>query len=124
MIHEKIKEALKMFESADVNEVTIDVDDVIINITRKGYISQIENNGTEWIITSPFVGVVYLKNADGVSYVEKNQAIHEKEAVCYIETLKVHHEILCEYTGIIDEIYVKDKEFVEYNQPLIKIKRL
>ncbi len=124
MIYKKLKEALKMFESGDVNEVTIDVDNVIINITRKGYTSQIENNTSEWIIHSPFVGVVCLKNADGVSCVEKNQKIHVNDTLCYIESLKIHHEILCDYSGLIDEIYVKDKEFVEYNQAMFKIKVL
>lgn len=124
MIRKKIEEALKMFESGDVNEVTIDVDNVIINITRKGYTSQVDNNTSEWIIHSPFVGVVCLKNADGLSYVDKNQTIHKNEPLCYIESLKIHHEILCDYSGLIDEIYVKDKEFVEYNQPMFKIKRL
>ncbi len=124
MIYEKIISAIKMFESGDVNEVTIDVDDVIINITRKGFTSQSKKYNSEWIIHSPFVGVVHLNNTDEVPYVEQNQMINKNDSICIIESLKIQHDILSEYTGYIEEIYVKDKDFVEYNQPMFKIKQL
>ena len=35
MISKKIKEALKLFDNDDVNEVVVDANDVIIKITKK-----------------------------------------------------------------------------------------
>ena len=110
-----------MIQSSDVNEITIDVDDVIIKITKKNYKPQSESQKEHLIIRSPLVGVVSLNNSKGIPYIQNKQTINRNDVVCIIESLKIQHDFLSEHEGIIEEIYIQDKEFVEYNQPIAKI---
>lgn len=123
MISKKIKEALKLFDNDDVNEVVVDANDVIIKITKKDGATNVKSSLHHFIVHSPMVGVVYLKDSHGKALIRKNEKVAQDAVICIIESLKIQHDVFCEHDGIVEEIYVKDHELVEYHQPLIKIRR-
>lgn len=49
--------------------------------------------------------------------------MEEGDVVCIVEAMKIMNEIEAEISGEIVEILVENEEAVEYNQPLMKIRR-
>lgn len=75
------------------------------------------------VITSPLVGVVYLKPApDKENYKSIGDTVKKGEVVCIVEAMKVMNEITSPYDGTVAEICVANEDIVEYAQPIIKIK--
>ena len=73
-------------------------------------------------ITSPMVGTFYLKPSPNAEpYVEIGKKVKKGDVLCIIEAMKLMNEIESEYDGIIEEIFVKDAESVEYGKPLFRI---
>lgn len=122
MLQKKIEDAIKMFEDNDVNEVTIDVKDVIVTVTRKSFFNAENNVQEDVIIRSPMVGVISLLNNEKKPLISKSNSVKKDDVLCIIESLKIQHEIQSKCNGVVKEIYVNDKELVEYNQPLFRIK--
>ncbi|MDE1547867.1 acetyl-CoA carboxylase biotin carboxyl carrier protein [Jeotgalibaca caeni] len=74
------------------------------------------------VITSPIVGVVYLKpNPDSPTYVSEGDQISEGQVLCLVEAMKIMNEIKSEHSGQVVEILVENEQVVEYNQPLFRI---
>lgn len=74
------------------------------------------------IISSPIVGVVYLKPApDQSAFKGLGDTVKKGETICIIEAMKLLNEITSEFDGTITEILVENEEVVEYNQPLFRI---
>ena len=72
--------------------------------------------------TSPMVGTFYLKPSPNAEpYVEIGKKVKKGDVLCIIEAMKLMNEIESEYDGIIEEIFVKDAESVEYGKPLFRI---
>ncbi|MBQ8975241.1 MAG: acetyl-CoA carboxylase biotin carboxyl carrier protein [Oscillospiraceae bacterium] len=75
-------------------------------------------------ITSPMVGTFYCAPADGAEpYVSVGTRVKKGDVVCIIEAMKLMNEITAEYSGIVEQVCINDKEFVDYGTPLFKIRR-
>ena len=75
-------------------------------------------------ITSPLVGTFYAApSPDEAAFITKGQHITEKDIVGLLESMKVFTEIPAGITGTVEEILVKNGDFIEYDQPLFKIRR-
>src|SRR5690554_2222971 len=122
MLDKKIKDALKIMEDGDVNEVTIDVDDAIISVRKKGYQSSNQASDNEFILLAPMVGIVSLTDQNHNPLIQCKNPIKKNDVLLILESLKIQHSLLSEHDGIIEEIYIQDKQLVEYNQPLLKIR--
>ncbi|CAM3621136.1 biotin/lipoyl-containing protein [Erysipelothrix urinaevulpis] len=73
-------------------------------------------------VKSPLVGVYYSKPAPtDESFVSVNQTVKKGQTLCIIESMKVMNEIKAHKDGNIGEIYLKDGEMVDYDQPLFLI---
>ena len=70
------------------------------------------------------VGTFYAAPApDQPPYVTVNQAIKEGDVLCIIEAMKLMNEIKAELGGTVVEILVQNGQTVEYDQPIMKIKK-
>lgn len=76
------------------------------------------------IIKSPMVGTFYSAPApDQPPYATVGQTVSEGSVLCIIEAMKLMNEIKADLGGTITEILVKNGQTVEYDQPIMKIKK-
>ncbi len=76
------------------------------------------------IVRSPMVGTFYAAPApDQPPYVSVGKAIKTGDVLCIIEAMKLMNEIKSETGGVITEILVQNGQTVEYDQPIMKIKK-
>lgn len=79
---------------------------------------------TDEAVKSPMVGVVYLQSSpDEEPYVSVGDHVEKGDIVVLVEAMKLMTEIKAEMSGVITEICVDNGEVVEYDQPLVRIKR-
>lgn len=78
----------------------------------------------EHLIRSPLVGTVEV--AENKSTFKKyvvGDKVKVGQCICIIEAMKMFNEITSDVDGTIIEVLVKDKQFVEFDQPLFKIRK-
>ena len=74
-------------------------------------------------ITSPLVGVVYLKPAPGEpTFKSVGDSVKKGDVLCIVEAMKVMNEIVSDQEGVIVEVAVENEEVVEYGQTLFTVK--
>ncbi len=74
------------------------------------------------IVTSPIVGTFYESpSPDKEAYVKEGDTVKKGDVLCIVEAMKVMNEITSNFDGKIAEIFVKNEQMVEYNQPLFRI---
>lgn len=77
-----------------------------------------------FVVKSPIVGTFYdSPSPDADSYVKVGDRVKEGDTLCIIEAMKIMNQIENEVDGEIYEILVKNEDVVEYNQPLMIIRR-
>ncbi|MFA5159151.1 MAG: acetyl-CoA carboxylase biotin carboxyl carrier protein [Candidatus Omnitrophota bacterium] len=76
------------------------------------------------IVRSPMVGTFYAAPApDQPAYVSVGKVIKDGDVLCIIEAMKLMNEIKSELSGTVIEILVQNGQTVEYDQPILKIKK-
>ena len=94
----------------------------VSSVTEKVPAADLEAEGTE-VIKAPIVGTFYQSSAPGEDpFVKVGDVIAEGDVVCIIEAMKFMNEVNSELSGTIMEVLVKDGDFVEYGQPLFRVK--
>lgn len=90
-------------------------------VENKESVSAVDENAR--YIKSPIVGTFYQSSTpNGEPFVKCGSNIEQGDIVCIIEAMKFMNEVASEESGIIEEILVKDGDFVEFGQPLFRIK--
>ncbi|MGX7030926.1 acetyl-CoA carboxylase biotin carboxyl carrier protein [Vagococcus zengguangii] len=78
------------------------------------------NTGHE--ITSPLVGVIYLKPApDQPEFKQVGDQVKKGDVLCIVEAMKVMNEIVSDRDGVIGSVLVANESVVEYGQSLFTI---
>jgi acetyl-CoA carboxylase biotin carboxyl carrier protein len=73
-------------------------------------------------IKSPTVGTFYAQEKPGSSpYVTVGSRVTPTTIVCQIEAMKIFNEITADCSGVIAEVSVQNKEFVEYGTVLFRV---
>ena len=76
------------------------------------------------IVRSPMVGTFYAAPApDQPAYVSVGKVVKDGDVLCIIEAMKLMNEIKAELGGTVIEILVQNGQTVEYDQPILKIKK-
>ena len=76
------------------------------------------------IVRSPMVGTFYAAPApDQPAYVSVGKMVKDGDVLCIIEAMKLMNEIKSELGGTVVEILVQNGQTVEYDQPILKIKK-
>lgn len=74
------------------------------------------------IVKAPIVGIFYTAPGPGEApFVRTGQKVKKGDPIGIIEAMKVMNEIVATKDGLVQTIFVKDKDYVEYDQPLIEI---
>ena len=77
------------------------------------------------IVRSPMVGTFYAAPApDQPAYVSVGKSVKDGDVLCIIEAMKLMNEIKSETAGTVIEILVQNGQTVEYDQPILKIKKV
>ncbi len=75
-------------------------------------------------IKSPMVGTFYASPApDQAVYASVGKKIKEGDVLCIVEAMKLMNEIKSEVSGQVVEVFVKNGQPVEFDQPLFKIQK-
>ena len=75
------------------------------------------------IFKAPIIGVYYAApSPDSEPFVEVGTKVSKGSVLCIIEAMKVMNDIESEFDGEITEIFVENKQPVEFGQPLFRIK--
>jgi acetyl-CoA carboxylase biotin carboxyl carrier protein len=73
-------------------------------------------------IKSPAVGTFYAQEKPGSPpYVSVGARVTPSTVVCQIEAMKIFNEITADCSGVLREVLVKDKEFVEFGTVLFRV---
>jgi acetyl-CoA carboxylase biotin carboxyl carrier protein len=73
-------------------------------------------------IKSQVVGTFYAQKEPGAPpYVKIGSHVTPETIVCQIEAMKVFTEVPAGCSGVIEEVLVKDKDFVEYGTVLFRV---
>lgn len=73
-------------------------------------------------IKSPTVGTFFAQKEPGSPpFVSVGSRVSQNTVVCLIEAMKVYNEIMAECSGVIVEVCVNNKDFVEYNTVLFRV---
>jgi acetyl-CoA carboxylase biotin carboxyl carrier protein len=76
------------------------------------------------IVRSPMVGTFYAAPApDQPAYVSVGKVVKDGDVLCIIEAMKLMNEIKSELAGTVVEVLVQNGQTVEYDQPILKIKK-
>jgi acetyl-CoA carboxylase biotin carboxyl carrier protein len=76
------------------------------------------------LVRSPMGGTFYAAPApDQPAYVSVGKMIKEGDVLCIVEAMKLMNEIKAETGGTIVEILVQNGQTVEYDQPIMKVKK-
>ncbi len=96
-------------------------DKLALNIVNESNTDEDEN---VYVIKAPLVGNINILNNEitGKKY-SVGDKISKGTAICTIEAMKMFNEVSCIEDGVIEDIFMDDNQFVEYNQPLFKIKK-
>lgn len=75
-------------------------------------------------ITAPMVGTFYsAPDPKAPPFVKPGSHVTPSSVVCVLEAMKIFSEVEAEVEGDITEILVKDGDFVEFGQPLFRVKK-
>ena len=75
------------------------------------------------MVTSPLVGVAYLKPApDKADFISVGDSVKKGQTLLIIEAMKVMNEIPAPKDGVVTEIIVSPEAMVEYGEELVRIK--
>ena len=75
------------------------------------------------VLKSPIVGTFYRSpNPDADPYVKKGDEVKVGQVLCIVEAMKLMNEIESDQAGVIEEIYTKNAQPVEFGEPLFLIR--
>lgn len=130
-----IKELVSLFEASSLTSLKVSEGKFSLHLEKEGAqatpaaVPAVKDaakkaEGALETITSPLVGTFYAApSPDEPAFVTKGQHITEKHVVGLLESMKVFTEIPAGIAGTVEEILVKNGDFIEYDQPLFKIRR-
>ena len=145
----KIKKLIDLIEESDIAEIEITEGEESVRISRysaavvpaapvayaapaaiaapAAAVAQLaapEEKHVGHTISSPMVGTFYRSASPGSpSFTEVGQAVTAGQTLCIIEAMKLMNEIKAELSGTVIEILVQNGQTVEYDQPILKIKK-
>ncbi len=137
---DEVKELVKVLEESSLNKLELKYDDGKVLLEKGMAVPSVNavapvgvvaapaavpaKTGEQIVeITAPLVGTFYSA-ADPKSepFVKVGSKVTPNTVVCILEAMKLFSEVEAEVEGEITEILVKDGDFIEFGQPLFKVK--
>lgn len=137
---EQIEKIIKMFESANVSKLELEIDNIKLKLEKDNtksnqefkdnfYKSNFDNNfknenmneiDNNKYIKAPVVGTYYAqRNENAKPFIEIGSKVKKGDVLCIIEAMKVMNEVVSSEDGIILDILVKNDDLVQFDQKMI-----
>lgn len=129
----KIKKLIDLMIESDLQAIEVKEGDQSISLTRRTPVlaaapliaeaPPVVKTQRGAIEASPMVGVFYAAPNPGEGpFVKVGQTIQAGETLGIIEAMKIMNPLEATYSGVIDEILVKNGDVVQYGQPLFRFR--
>lgn len=106
-----------------VNNATPKPETISVNKKDEKKSEKAEGDYSE--ILSPMVGIFSIKlSAEAIPFIEKGVTVEKNQTIGIIEAMKIKNEIKADKKCRMIDIFVNDKEPVEYGQPLFLVESL
>ncbi len=110
--------------SNETKAPTMQKDSSFSRESKTEILEDIKDCNDMFVVKSPIVGTFYdAASPDAGVFVKVGDKVKEGQTLCIIEAMKIMNQIENEVSGEIYEILVKNEDVVEYNQPLMIIRR-
>lgn len=129
-----LEEIVHLFNEGGLSKMKVTLDGLSVELEKDGApplsapaaapaAEEKEETGALITVTAPLVGVFYASpSPDDAPYVVIGDRVSENSTFCLIESMKVFTEIPAGVSGVVEEILVHSGDYVEYDQPLFKIR--
>lgn len=132
---QSLEEIVRLFNEGGLSKMKVSLDGMSVELEKAGAAplpeietpakEEMEETGALITVTAPLVGVLYASpSPDDAPYVAIGDRVSENSTLCLIESMKVFTEIPAGVSGVVEEILVHSGDYVEYDQPLFKIRTL
>lgn len=132
---QSLEEIVRLFNEGGLSKMKVSLDGMSVELEKAGAAplpeietpakEEMEETGALITVTAPLVGVFYASpSPDDAPYVAIGDRVSENSTLCLIESMKVFTEIPAGVSGVVEEILVHSGDYVEYDQPLFKIRTL
>ena len=132
---QSLEEIVRLFNQGGLSKMKVSLDGMSVEREKAGAAplpeietpakEEKEETGALITVTAPLVGVFYASpSPDDAPYVAIGDRVSENSTLCLIESMKVFTEIPAGVSGVVEEILVHSGDYVEYDQPLFKIRTL
>lgn len=130
---QSLEEIVRLFNQGGLSKMKVSLDGMSVELEKAGAAplpeietpakEEKEETGALITVTAPLVGVFYASpSPDDAPYVAIGDRVSENSTLCLIESMKVFTEIPAGVSGVVEEILVHSGDYVEYDQPLFKIR--
>jgi acetyl-CoA carboxylase biotin carboxyl carrier protein len=130
-----LEEMIRLFNEGGLSKMKVSLDGMSVELEKAGAAplpeietpakEEKEETGALITVTAPLVGVFYASpSPDDAPYVAIGDRVSENSTLCLIESMKVFTEIPAGVSGVVEEILIHSGDYVEYDQPLFKIRTL
>lgn len=132
---QSLEEIVRLFNQGGLSKMKVSLDGMSVELEKAGAAplpeietpakEEKEETGALITVTAPLVGVFYASpSPDDAPYVAIGDRVSENSTLCLIESMKVFTEIPAGVSGVVEEILVHSGDYVEYDQPLFRIRTL
>lgn len=73
-------------------------------------------------IISESIGKYYYENEKGKTYLGIGQEIHEGDVIGHVMSIGISTPLISNYSGVVEDILVRNGEIIDYGKKLIKIR--
>ncbi|MDR0986144.1 MAG: acetyl-CoA carboxylase, biotin carboxyl carrier protein [Ruminococcus sp.] len=74
------------------------------------------------VVKAPLIGTFYEASAPGKPpFVKVGDSVKRDDVLFIIESMKLMNEVTSEFDGVVKEIYVKNADVLEFDQPVMVI---
>ena len=134
MTNQELFELMDRFSASGLTGLRLTQKDVSLELTRNGGAAPAapapacapagpEPSGK--VLSAPLVGTYYAASApDAAPFVTAGAQVSEGQTVCLIEAMKMMNEVKAPCDCMVEELYGRDGELVEFGTPLLRYRPL
>ncbi len=143
----EIRKLIRLVQSSDVTEIEVKEGESTVRISRQGMVATVAaapvthmaapvapaaptalaaapavEEESEHTVKSPMVGTFYASSSpDADPFVKEGSVVKKGDILCIVEAMKLMNEIEAEYDGVVEKVFVKNAQPLEYGQPIFVI---
>ena len=129
MTNQELFELMDRFSASGLTGLRLTQKDVSLELTRNGGAAPATPAPAcapaGKVLSAPLVGTYYAASApDAAPFVTAGAQVSEGQTVCLIEAMKMMNEVKAPCDCMVEELYGRDGELVEFGAPLLRYRPL